>query len=114
MTLKNSITKKIIFKIKPDFVFHLAAQSIVSTSYFKPKYTFETNVIGTLNILNAVNKLKNKCNVVLITSDKCYKNKELSRGYNEKDELGGDDFYSASKASTEILINSFYFYYTAC
>ncbi len=100
--------EKAILHIRPDFVFHLAAQSIVSTSYKKPKYTVETNVIGTLNILNALNKLKKKCVSILVTSDKCYKNKELTRGYHENDELGGDDFYSASKASTELIINSFY------
>jgi len=97
----------IIHKYKPDFVFHLAAQAIVSTSYHKPKYTFETNVIGTFNILNSLKSLRKDCTAVFITSDKCYKNQEISRGYKETDQLGGDDFYSASKASTEILINSF-------
>lgn len=99
---------KVIKIYKPDFVFHLAAQAIVSTSYENPKYTFETNVLGTLNILNSLKSLKKKCTAVLITSDKCYLNQEISRGYNETDKLGGDDFYSASKASAEILINAFY------
>lgn len=100
--------KNQILKIQPDFVFHLAAQSIVSTSYLKPKYTFETNVVGSFNLLNSLNKLKKKCVVVMVTSDKCYKNKELKKGYTENDELGGDDFYSSSKASTELMINSYY------
>ena len=100
--------EKIIFKIKPDFVFHLAAQSIVSISYDKPKYTFETNVLGTLNLLTSLSKLKKKCVAIMVTSDKCYKNKEISKGYKENDELGGDDFYSSSKASTELMINSFF------
>lgn len=99
---------KIISKTKPDLVFHLAAQAIVSKSYVEPRLTYETNVLGSFNILNALNKINNKCSVVMITSDKCYENLELKRGYHEKDRLGGDDFYSSSKASTEILINSYY------
>ena len=100
--------KRLIIKFKPDIVFHLAAQSIVSTSYKFPKLTIETNVLGTLNLLTSLNELKNKCTAVLITSDKCYKNKEMSKGYKEDDELGGEDFYSSSKASAELIIHSFY------
>jgi CDP-glucose 4,6-dehydratase len=100
--------KKHIKKFKPDIVFHLAAQAIVSTSYKYPIKTIETNVLGTLNLLSALKEIKKKCTVVLITSDKCYKNIEVKRGYKENDELGGDDFYSASKASAELVINSFY------
>tara|TARA_B100000989_G_scaffold298400_1_gene287508 strand:- start:1262 stop:2317 length:1056 start_codon:yes stop_codon:yes gene_type:complete len=97
-----------IKKFKPDIVFHLAAQAIVSTSYKYPIKTLETNTLGTLNLLLALKDIKKKCTVVLITSDKCYKNIEVKRGYKENDELGGDDFYSASKASAELIINSFY------
>ena len=100
--------KKNIKKFKPDIIFHLAAQAIVSTSYKYPKETIETNVLGTLNLLNILSELKHKCITVLITSDKCYKNIEVSRGYKETDQLGGDDFYSSSKASAELIINSFY------
>ncbi len=100
--------RKEILKFKPDIVFHLAAQAIVSTSYDYPKKTFETNVIGTLNLLSVLSELKRKCVAVLVTSDKCYKNIEVKRGYKETDELGGDDFYSSSKASAELVINSFY------
>ncbi len=99
---------KVVRNFKPDFVFHLAAQAIVSKSYISPKNTFQTNVIGTFNILNSLNKLKNKCIAVIITSDKCYQNIEIKRGYKEEDKLGGDDFYSASKASAEIMIRAFY------
>tara|TARA_B110000503_G_scaffold88051_1_gene133565 strand:- start:371 stop:1441 length:1071 start_codon:yes stop_codon:yes gene_type:complete len=104
---EKSLTK-LIQKFKPDIVFHLAAQAIVSNSYDNPKLTFETNVLGTLNLLTALNKLKKKCTAVLITSDKCYKNIEVSRGYKEADKLGGEDFYSSSKASAELIIHSFF------
>ena len=97
-----------IKQFKPNIVFHLAAQAIVSTSYKFPKETYETNVLGTLNLLTTLSELKQKCSVVLITSDKCYKNIEVSRGYKETDELGGEDFYSSSKASAELLINSYF------
>ena len=98
---------KIFLKEKPDFVFHLAAQAIVKKSYDDPKTTWETNVIGTLNILECLRKVEKKCTAIIITSDKCYYNKELSRGYKETDELGGKDPYSASKASAEHLIHSY-------
>jgi CDP-glucose 4,6-dehydratase len=100
--------KKNIIDFKPDIVFHLAAQAIVSTSYKFPKKTFETNVLGTLNLLSVLSELKHKCIAIFITSDKCYKNIEVSRGYKETDELGGDDFYSSSKASAELVFHSFY------
>lgn len=94
-------------KYKPEIVFHLAAQSIVKISYDDPLNTFSTNVIGSLNILNAVNKCKSVKSLVYITSDKCYENKEWVWGYREGDELGGHDPYSASKASAEILFSSY-------
>ena len=99
--------KKIIVGQKPDFIFHLAAQSLVKTSISKPVETWETNLIGTLNLLEALRKLKKKCNVVIITSDKCYKNTEKKTGYLENDPMGGDESYSASKGSAELLINSY-------
>ena len=100
--------KSIILKIKPDLVFHLAAQSLVSNSVKNPINTFNTNIIGTINILESLRYLKKKCSAVIITSDKCYKNKEIQRGYKEIDVLGGVDPYSASKASAEIVFNSYY------
>ena len=101
------LLKKIIKKNKPDFVFHLAAQAIVKKSYIDPVYTWETNTIGTLNVLESLRQLKKKCIVVLITSDKSYKNVEIKRGYKENDILGGKDPYSASKACAELTIQSY-------
>lgn len=98
----------LIKKIKPDFVFHLAAQALVSKSIRNPKFNWETNVIGFFNIIHSLSNLKNKCSAVLITSDKCYKNFEKKTGYKESDILGGVDPYSASKASAEILFHSYY------
>ncbi len=100
--------EKVIIKEKPDFIFHLAAQSLVYKSIENPKLNWETNVLGLLNILNALIKLKNECVGVIITSDKCYKNNEQKKGYKETDILGGIDPYSASKASAEILFNSYF------
>ena len=102
---KKRLEKKII-NFKPNFIFHLAAQAIVGESYKNPYLTWDTNVFGTLNILESARKLKNKCSVVIITSDKCYFNREVHYGYKETDTLGGKDPYSGSKASAEILIQS--------
>lgn len=99
--------KKIVEKFKPDYVFHLAAQSLVKKSYEDPINTFTTNGIGTCNILESIRLLKNKCSVVIITSDKSYKNIEITRGYRETDELGGHDPYSASKGCAEFIIQSY-------
>ena len=85
----------------------MAAQPIVRKSYKDPIKTWETNLIGSLNLLNSLKNLKNKCATVLITTDKVYKNKEWVYGYRENDELGGSDPYSASKAAMEILVDSF-------
>ena len=93
---------KIIKKEKPDIIFHLAAQSIVSLSYKEPLKTIMTNVIGSNNILESVkiNKIKN---LVYITSDKCYLNDNRKTAYFENDTLGGEDPYSASKACAELV-----------
>lgn len=101
--------EKVIKKIKPDFIFHLAAQSIVKKSYINPSSTWYTNFLGTMSLIETLRRLKIKKNlyVILITSDKAYKNLELKRGYQENDVLGGEDPYSASKGSAEILINSY-------
>ena len=99
--------KKKIMKFQPDFIFHLAAQALVKKSYDDPYLTFTTNSIGTLNILEVCKNLKNKCKLIIITSDKSYKNLEIKRGYNENDILGGGDPYSGSKASAEMIINSY-------
>jgi len=103
---QKKLEKKII-SFQPDYIFHLAAQSLVFESTKNPVNTWTTNLVGTINILESVRKLKKKCAVVLVTSDKCYENLEIDRGYRESDRLGGSDPYSASKASTEIMINSY-------
>ncbi len=100
--------KKIILDIKPRYIFHLAAQSLVKRSYDQPLYNFETNFNGTLNLLETLRLIKFKCTIVIITSDKSYKNLEIKRGYRENDLLGGEDPYSASKGSAEIIINSYF------
>ena len=99
--------KNCLNRINPEIIFHLAAQPIVSESYKNPKLTIETNLNGTLNLIESVRKLKKIKSVVIITSDKCYQNKEIRRGYKEIDRLGGDDPYSASKAAAEIVYNSY-------
>ena len=92
---------------KPDIIFHLAAQSIVSESFKYPLKTIRSNTLGSANILEStrINKIKN---LVYITSDKCYLNVEKTYGYDEKDTLGGHDNYSSSKAAAEILFNSYH------
>lgn len=99
--------KKIIHQCKPDFVFHLAAQPIVSTSYKDPLGTINTNVMGTANILECLKTLKNECTAILITSDKCYENIEWEWGYKETDRLGGRDIYSGSKGAAEIIFHAY-------
>jgi len=96
-----------IVNFQPDFVFHLAAQPLVRLSYEIPAETFEVNVIGTANVLDAVRLLEKKCAVVLITTDKVYHNNEWIYPYRENDRLGGYDPYSASKACAELVIDSY-------
>ena len=96
-----------ILEAKPDFLFHLAAQPIVGASYDDPIETWSTNVMGTINVLEALRKIQNNCSAVIITSDKCYDNVEWEWGYRENDALGGPDPYSASKGAAELAIRSF-------
>ena len=100
--LKNTISN-----IRPDIIFHLAAQSLVIKSYNEPKDTFLVNSIGSLNILEIVRLLNIKTDVIMITSDKAYLNVEKKSGYIENDKLGGKDPYSASKASAEHIIEAY-------
>ena len=93
--------KKIVNEIKPDFLFHLAAQPLVSVSYEDPIQTISSNVIGTANILEALKTTNTKCSAIIITSDKCYNNVEWPWGYKETDELGGKDIYSGSKGAAD-------------
>ena len=99
--------EEVINEFKPEIIFHLAAQPIVRRSYKNPKLTYETNVIGTLNVLEAARKCKSVRAFVNVTTDKCYENKEINQGYKEDDALGGYDMYSSSKACVEILTNSY-------
>jgi CDP-glucose 4,6-dehydratase len=99
--------RELLTEVSPDFVFHLAAQPLVRRSYAEPLATFETNVLGTANILSALVALTKRCTAVLITSDKCYDNVEWVWGYRETDRLGGKDPYSASKGAAELVIRSF-------
>lgn len=96
-----------ISKFRPDIIMHLAAQPIVKSSYTEPKYTYETNVIGTLNLLKSGLNSQNTKSIIIVTSDKCYENLEWEYGYRESDRLGGHDPYSSSKACCEILTSSF-------
>lgn len=100
--------RDVILEEKPDFIFHLAAQPIVSKSYFDPVETMSTNFSGTMNILEVLREVDWPCHAVLITSDKCYDNVEWVFGYRENDALGGKDIYSGSKAAAELLIKSYY------
>jgi CDP-glucose 4,6-dehydratase len=100
--------KDIFIRTEPDFVFHLAAQPIVSASYSDPIETFQTNTLGTANILEALRQLRKPCHAVMITSDKCYDNVEWIWGYREQDVLGGKDPYSASKGAAELVIKSYF------
>tara|TARA_A100001015_G_scaffold55141_1_gene60583 strand:- start:1373 stop:2440 length:1068 start_codon:yes stop_codon:yes gene_type:complete len=101
--------KRTIESFEPDFIFHLAAQAIVKKSYMNPVETWKTNLIGSLNILESLRSLKSKKRivVVMITSDKAYKNFETKKGYKEDSILGGIDPYGASKSSAEICIQSY-------
>ena len=123
LNLKNKISSKMIditnlkqlkktfIKFKPDFVFHLAAQAIVKSSYENPVRTWHSNLIGTVNVLECLRSVKKKTTAVIITSDKAYKNIETKKGYKEKDVLKGDDPYGASKSSADIAISSYYHSY---
>lgn len=99
---------KIISTEKPDFLFHLAAQPIVSTSYSDPIETISSNVMGTANILEALKISNHKCTAIIITSDKAYDNVEQVWGYKEDDKMGGKDIYSGSKGAAELIIKSYY------
>lgn len=103
----RELTLTELVSFDPDFVFHLAAQPLVRRSYRIPAETFDVNVTGTANLLEAVKAVEKKCTAVIITTDKVYENKENGLLYNEEDGLGGHDPYSASKACAEIVASSF-------
>lgn len=98
---------KSITNFQPEFVFHLAAQALVRTSYNNPVDTFSTNIQGSINLLESVRHSNSVRSLVYVTSDKCYENVEWVWGYRENDSLGGRDPYSASKAAAEIVFSSY-------
>jgi CDP-glucose 4,6-dehydratase len=104
----HELINKLVSEFQPEFIFHLAAQPLVRYAYENPIETYQTNVIGTVNILESLRLIKNQCVAILITSDKCYDNVEWIYGYRENDKLGGPDPYSASKGAAEIAINSYF------
>ena len=91
----------------PEIIVHMAAQSLVHKSYDQPLETFSTNIMGTVNLLEAIRNTSKKCVIINVTSDKCYENQELSRGYKENDPMGGYDPYSSSKGCAELITSSF-------
>jgi CDP-glucose 4,6-dehydratase len=99
--------QKVIQKIEPEIIFHLAAQPLVRLSYLEPLNTLATNIIGTANILEAARSLADLKAMVVITSDKCYDNKEWIWGYRENESMGGEDVYSASKGCAEIITSAY-------
>lgn len=99
--------EEVVKKAKPDFVFHLAAQSLVRRSYASPVETIATNVMGTTHVLEAVRKAGIETHVVVISSDKCYENREWPYAYREEDAMGGHDPYSMSKGATELVVASY-------
>jgi CDP-glucose 4,6-dehydratase len=99
---------KALDQARPDLVFHMAAQPLVRRSYTEPIETLQTNVIGTAHVLEAIKALGLGCPVVVVTSDKCYENREWEFAYRENDSLGGHDVYSMSKAATELVAQSWH------
>lgn len=97
----------VLKEFQPEIVFHLAAQPLVRLSYSEPIMTYKTNVIGTLNVLEAARHCPSVKAFVNVTTDKCYENKEVNRGYKEDEPMGGYDMYSSSKGCVEIMSSSF-------
>ena len=98
--------EKVFEQYKPDFVFHLAAQPLVRLSYDQPVETYEVNVMGTINVMECIRKTPETKVGIMITTDKCYENKEQIWGYRENEAFGGYDPYSSSKGAAEIAISS--------
>lgn len=95
-----------LVETKPDLVFHLAAQSLVRRSYAEPIETLETNALGTAHLLDAIRRRELPCSVIVVTSDKCYENRNQNVAYQEDDALGGHDVYSMSKAASELVVQA--------
>ena len=105
---QKKFLEKSIKKIRPKIIFHLAAQPLVLNSYKDPVGTYETNIIGMINLLETVRKLKSIKSLINVTSDKCYHNKNKKNKFRETDPLGGFDPYSSSKACSEIITTAYY------
>jgi CDP-glucose 4,6-dehydratase len=103
----SDAVRKSLLRVQPDFVFHLAAQALVRYSYEHPLETYATNVMGTAHVLEALRSLQKKCAAVIVTTDKCYENRERDYAYAEEDHLGGHDPYSSSKGAAEIVISAY-------
>ena len=103
----SGAVNKVFKKAHPEIVFHLAAQALVRKSYNDPKGTFDTNITGTVNILEAIRNSSSVKAAVIVTSDKCYENREWVWGYRENDPMGGYDPYSASKGAAEIVCSAY-------
>ncbi len=101
------VVRAVIDEHRPEFVFHLAAQALVRRSYREPIETNRTNVLGTAHVLEAVRLAERPCSVVVVSSDKCYENREWWHGYRESDPMGGHDIYSMSKGATELVVSSY-------
>jgi CDP-glucose 4,6-dehydratase len=104
---EGAVLDDVFQSFKPEFVFHLAAQALVKQSYIDPVGTCCTNIMGSINLLDAVRKCQAVRSLVYITSDKCYENSEWIWGYRENDRLGGHDPYSASKAAAEVVFSAY-------
>jgi CDP-glucose 4,6-dehydratase len=104
---QSSELKSTIQSIQPEIIFHLAAQALVRPSYIDPVSTFATNIMGTVNLVDAARHCESVKSIIIITSDKCYDNQEWQWGYRENDPLGGKDPYSCSKAAAELVVNSY-------
>ena len=103
----RAVLSSVIAASDPEVIFHLAAQALVREGYRQPLETFEVNTIGTANLLEVVRERRRPCVVVVVTSDKCYENREQVWGYRENDPLGGHDPYSASKGAAELVAGAY-------
>lgn len=99
--------RHVVQELRPEFVFHLAAQPLVRLSFEQPVETYATNVMGTVNVLEAVRVSRCACAVVIVTTDKCYENKEWVQSYREEDPMGGYDPYSSSKGAAELVVAAY-------
>lgn len=102
-----ALVAEVVHELQPDFVFHLAAQPLVRLSYDQPVETYAANVMGTVHVLDALRHLAHPCAAVMVTTDKCYENREWVHSYREEDSMGGYDPYSSSKGMAELAIAAY-------